>query len=108
MRKVKSKTSEGVMKELAVYALVYNLIHVVMVKAAQQQEVSPYRISFVDTLRWLLSAAPDEPLIELVVIPYRPDRHEPRVLKDQQDSYTKMCRPRHVLRKELKQQLVMA
>ena len=108
MRKVKSKTSQGVLKELTVYALVYNLVHTVMVHAARQQGVEPQRISFIDTLRWLLSAAPCEPLGELVVIPYRPDRHEPRVVKDQQDTYTKMCRPRDILRKELKQQSVMA
>lgn len=108
MRKVKSKTSQGVLKELAVYALVYNLIHCVMLKAAQQQHVETHRISFIDTLRWLLSAQPGEALGELVVNRHRPDRHEPRVIKDQQDTYTKMCRPRAELRKELKQQLVAA
>ena len=60
MRKVKSKTSQGVLKELTVYALVYNLIHVVMAKAAERQHVSPHRISFIDTVRWLLRAEPGE------------------------------------------------
>jgi hypothetical protein len=108
MRKVKSKTSQGVLKELVVYALAYNLIHVVMVRAALAQGVDPYRISFIDTLRWLLSADLHEELPELVVNPHRPDRHEPRVVKDQQDTYTKMTRPRKTLRKELKRQKVEA
>jgi hypothetical protein len=102
MRKVKSKTSQGVLKELTVYALVYNLIHLVMVKAAQRQGVEPHRISFIDTVRWLLSATPGEKLPDLVINPHRPDRHEPRVIKDLQDSYTKMPRSRADLRNELK------
>jgi hypothetical protein len=100
MRKVKSKTAAGVLKELTVYALVYNLIHLLMLKAAQQQHVSPDRISFIDTVRWLIHAEPGEPLGALVVNPYRPNRHEPRVIKDLQDTYRKMTRPRAQLRKE--------
>lgn len=104
MRKLKSQTSDGVLKELAVYALVYNLVHVVMVKAAEAQGVEPHRISFVDAVRWLLSAAPGEGPAELVVVPRRPDRHEPRVVKDREDTYTKMTRPRAELRKALQKQ----
>jgi len=106
MRKVKSKTSQGVLKELTVYALVYNLIHLVMAKAAARQHVLPERISFIDTVRWLLSADPQEDLPDLLINPHRPDRHEPRVVKDLQDTYTKMSRPREQLRKDLKQQAV--
>jgi hypothetical protein len=102
MRKVKSKTADGVRKELLVYALVYNLVHAVMLRAAQRQGVEPHRISFVDTVRWLISSAlPGEPMPDLVVNPYRPNRHEPRVVKDRQDTYTKMTRPRDELRKKL-------
>jgi hypothetical protein len=108
MRKVKSKTSQGVLKELTVYALVYNLIHLVMLKAAQRQHVQPHRISFIDTVRWLLCAEPGEPLPELLINPHRPNRHEPRVVKDREDTYTKMTRPRNQLRKELKNMAVAA
>lgn len=104
MRRVKSQTAEGVRKELAVYALVYNLVHVVMLEAARRQGVGVDRLSFVDTIRWLLSALPGEEMPALVINPYRPDRHEPRVLKDLQDTYRKMTKPRHELRKALKKQ----
>jgi hypothetical protein len=104
MRKVKSKTADGVMKELLVYALVYNLIHVVMLRAAQRQDVPPHRISFIDTLRWLIHALPGEPMPDLIVNPHRPNRHEPRVVKDREDTYTKMTHPRSELRKLLKKQ----
>lgn len=54
MRKVKSHTAQGVKKELAVYCLVYNLVHAVMAEAAARQAVEPDRISFIDAVRWLL------------------------------------------------------
>jgi IS4 transposase len=104
MRRVKSKTAAGVKKELAVYALVYNLVHVVMLEAARRQRVAIERISFLDTVRWLLSAAPGEAMPDLIVNPDRPDRHEPRVIKDLQDTYRKMTKPRDELRKALKKQ----
>jgi hypothetical protein len=40
----------------------------------------------------------------LVINPRRKDRHEPRVIKDRQDAYTKMTRPREALRNALKKQ----
>jgi hypothetical protein len=84
--------------------LVYNLVRAVMVKAAAQQGVTPERISFIDTIRWLLTAYPGQEIPRLVVNPSRPDRHEPRVTKDRQDTYPKMARPRKELRKALKNQ----
>jgi hypothetical protein len=108
MRKVKSQTAQGVLKELTVYALVYNLIHRVMLKAARRQGVQPHRISFIDAVRWLLSAQVGEALPDLVVNPHRPDRHEPRVVKDYGGTYPKMTRPRAELRKELKTKAVAA
>jgi hypothetical protein len=38
---------EGVLKELAMFALVYNLIRIVMIEAARRQEVAVDRINFV-------------------------------------------------------------
>jgi hypothetical protein len=104
MRKLKSTTPEGVLKELIAYTLVYNLVHAVMCEAAARQGVTPDRVSFIDTIRWLLTAASDAELPDLVINPRRPGRHEPRVTKDRQDSYPKMCRPRKQLRKDLKKQ----
>lgn len=99
MRRLKCKTVDGVQKELAAYCLVYNLVHMVMLQAARVQRVEPDRISFLDAVRWLLSAAPDEALAKLIVNPQRPGRHEPRVIKDLQDTYRKMTRPRAYLKR---------
>jgi hypothetical protein len=103
MRKLKCKTEDGIGKELAIYCLVYNLVRAVMVKAAERQGVTPDRISFIDTIRWLTLAEIGEEIPELVVNKKR-DRHEPRVIKDLQDTYRKMTRPRRELQKELKSQ----
>ena len=79
-----------------------SFVHLAMLKASQRQHIQPHRISFVDTVRWLLCAEPGEPLPELLINPHRPNRHEPRVVKDREDTYTKMTRPRIQLCKELK------
>lgn len=99
MRKLKCQTVAGVHKELAVYCLVYNLVHAVMLKAAAKQRVTPDRISFLDTVRWLLSAQVGEEMPRLLINPRRPNRYEPRVIKDLQDTYRKMSRPRSYLRR---------
>lgn len=98
---LRSKTVAGVQKELAVFALVYNLVRVVMLEAARRQRVAVERISFIDAWRWLRCAQPGEPLPDLLVNPCRPDRCEPRVRKRRPKQYPLMNRPRAVLRKAL-------
>ena len=44
------ETVEGVLKELTVFALVYNMVRAVMCAAADRQGVSVERISFADAL----------------------------------------------------------
>jgi hypothetical protein len=101
MRKLKAKTEEGVLKELAAYCLVYNMVRAVTAAAGLIQGVEPDRISFIDALRWLLWTDPGDPIPRLIVNPVR-NRHEPRVLKDRHASYDFMTRPRAELQKRLK------
>lgn len=98
---LRCKTVEGVLKELMVYAIVYNLVRLVMGEAARRQRVAADQISFIDALRWLLEAQPGEAMPRLVVNPSRPDRFEPRVRKRRPKQFPVMKKPRHVLRKEL-------
>lgn len=105
---LKCKTVDGVLKELTVYAIVYNLVRVVMVEAARRQGVAVERISFVDAMRWLAEAKPGDELPELVVNPQRPGRCEPRVRKRRPKQYPLMRKPRSVLRKGLLAQEVNA
>jgi hypothetical protein len=98
---LKCKTVSGVLKELIVFALIYNLVRLVMCEASKRQQVDVERISFIDALRWLASADNDEPLPPLVVNPNRPNRYEPRVHKRRPKQYSLMRKPRQVLRNQL-------
>jgi len=99
---------EGVLKELTVFILIYNLVRRVMVEAGRQQQVPAERISFVDALRWLRQARPGEELPKLIVNPLRSGRYEPRVRKRRPKSFPLMTKPRAQLRKVLKTQRVAA
>ncbi len=98
---LKCKTVDGVLKELHVFALVYNLVRQVIVLAAEKQDVDVERISFIDALRWLQSARHGDDLSPLFVNPLRPDRYEPRVKKRRPKTYTFMTKPRNQLKQEL-------
>jgi IS4 transposase len=99
MARLKCKSPEGVKKELLTCFIAYNLTRTIMREAAQRQGVVLGRISFIDALRWLAHAHEGDELIVLVVIPVRPDRHEPRVKKYLKYRYRPMSRPRHILKK---------
>ena len=98
---LKCKTVDGVLKELIVFALIYNMIRLVMLQAARRQCVDAERISFIDAARWLAAAIADEPLRTLVVNPFRPNRYEPRVRKRRPKEYPLMKNTRSELRKSL-------
>lgn len=95
------KSVDGVMKELWMYMLVYNLIRQVVMEASGLQGVEPERISFIDALRWLYSASQGQILIALIINPYRIDRVEPRVIKRRMKPFGLMNKPRAVLRQAL-------
>jgi len=103
---LKCKTVDGVLKELAAYAIVYNLVRLAMMEAAQRQGADVERISFVDALRWLAEAVPEDERPKLVVNPDRPGRYEPRVRKRRPKQYPLMKQPRSELRKLLLEQTV--
>jgi hypothetical protein len=101
-------TVEGVLKELALFVLIYNLVRRVMGEAGRLQEVEPDRISFIDAWRWLRNARPGEALPDLVVNPRRARRGEPRVRKRRPKQFPLMKQPRAVLRKALGKKRVAA
>lgn len=97
---LRCETVEGVLKELAVFALAYNPVRSVMVESAAVQGVEVERISLVDAVRWLIGEE-EVTGAALHVNPWRPGRFEPRVVKRRPKQYRLMTRPRAVLRKEL-------
>jgi hypothetical protein len=97
---LRCETVEGVLKELAMFALAYNLVRSAMVESARLQGVPPERVSLVDTLRWLIGVEEADAKV-LVVNPSRPGRVEPRVVKRRPKQYMRMTKPRAELRKQL-------
>ena len=95
-------TLAGILKELHIFVIVYNLVRRVMATAAQRQKVAIDRISFIDAWRWLQQARPTTALPNLVVNPERPGRWEPRVCKRRPKEYDRMTQPRQQLRKALR------
>ena len=91
----------GVLKELAMYAIVYNLVRLVMIKAAAQQRAPLHTLSFVDALRWLSQACHVIAPLYVRPNPQRPGRQEPRVRKRRPKEYDLMQQPRSELRKQL-------
>ena len=102
------ETVAGVLKELLMFALVYNLVRLVMAAAAEQQGVDVRRISFIDALRWLAQARAGDMLPALQIVPHRPHRIEPRAVKRRPKKYSLLMRPRRELRKALLENRVAA
>ena len=95
------KTVDGVLKELAMFALAYNLVISVMTESARLQKVAVDRIGFVDALRWLTQPRGGGDPGDILVNPPRANRVEPRVIKRRMKEYALMKEPRSVLRKRL-------
>jgi hypothetical protein len=100
---LKCMTVDGVLKELTMYALAYNLVRVAMGEAAGRQDVVADRVSFIDALRWLRGAEAGEEMPELVVNPLRPGRSEPRCKKRRPKQFDLMRVPRAELRERLRE-----
>jgi len=98
---LRTKTVDGVHKELAMFAIVYNLIRLVMLQSASSQNVAPSQISFIDAQRRLRHALTGVPLRKLLLLPERPNRSEPRVRKRRPKQYPVMSKPRPQLKQEL-------
>jgi Transposase DDE domain len=97
------KTVPGALKELTVFALVYNLVRMVMCQSATLQHLGVERISFLDALRWLGAPSSGISLGVLIILPIRPHRVEPRVKKRRPKPFPLMIKPRHALRQQLVQ-----
>lgn len=84
----------GVLKEFISYCIVHNLIRAVMAVTAIRLGVELARVSFVDSLRWLLAAA--SRLVSALprTMPARPKRSEPRAVKRRPKEFDLLNKPR--------------
>lgn len=99
---LKCKTLEGVGKERLVFLLVYNLIRMMMLRAARRQGINVTRLSFADTLAWLRHGDLSDWPPTLKVNPLRTGRLEPRVIKRQKKEFPYMTKPRAELKAQLR------
>jgi len=114
---IAAKTPEMVQKEICIHLLAYNLLRTLMWQAAQAAQVPPLRISLQATRQQfnqfrpiLAQTTPQKrrhlytTLLELVshqLVPLRPNRKEPRVVKRRPKPFPKMQQPRSVLKAKL-------
>jgi hypothetical protein len=95
MNSLKCKSVEGVKKELAIYLAVYNLIRLVIIKAAKGMRVSPWRVSFVDAMRWLAAKMIGLTGVgRLIINPDRRGRQQLRVIRRRLKQYDLLRMPR--------------
>lgn len=95
MNVLRCKTVDGVMKELAMYLAVYNLVRLAILQAAARQGVNPDRVSFVDAMRWLAARMLGLKGVQtLIVNPDRKGRSQLRVVRRRMKQYDLLVRPR--------------
>ena len=90
---LKCKTVEGILKELAIFAMIYNMVMSIRYRASERMELLPSRLSFIDVLRQVRLfgfVVPEK----VIINPYRPGRWQPRVVKRRPKAYPLMTKPR--------------
>lgn len=112
---LRCQSPEMVRKEIVMHQLTYNLIRLLMARAAGAHGVDPHRLSFAAARQHLLARLPHwtasqtprqqqallDQLLALIAknrLPKRPDRHEPRAIKRRRKSFPYLVHPRHVAR----------
>lgn len=98
---LRCETVDGILKELAIFSLAYNLVRSVMLESARRRGIDPDRIGLIDAVRWLIGLEATRGATVLVINPSRRGRVEPRVVKRRPKQYMRMTRPRGELRKLL-------
>lgn len=116
METLKSLSPGIARKELLAYQLAYNLIRLLMWRAAEEHQLDPRRLSFAGTQQRLKAALPflascrtaaeRRKQVTLLLaciaadlLPARPNRIEPRAVKRRPKNYRRLTRPRAEARK---------
>lgn len=96
MKKLRGRSITAVRKEVICYVLLYNLVRLAMCEMAAAGVIST-RVSFRETLFWLLWSG--DPLMQRQITIHRPRRRrtEPRRLKNPRRRYARLHRPRRQL-----------
>ena len=113
---LRCKTPDRAEKEFAVHILGYNLIRLIIWQAAHEHAVNPFEISFKSTLTTTIQWAPimanphlsNKSFNQLLrqflqfiargILPYRPNRVEPRARKRRPKQYPLLNTPRRLFK----------
>lgn len=117
MEMIAAKTPEMVQKDIYMHLLAYNLLRTLMWQSAQTTQVSPLRLSLQQSrqqfnhFRPQFAMATDPQrrqfyitllqVISTLLVPLRPNRVEPRVVKRRPKPFPRMQQPRSVLKAKL-------
>jgi hypothetical protein len=103
MNVLRCKSVEGVMKELAICLVVYNLIRLVMLAAAAARQVDVRRLSFIDAMRLVAARLTGLAGAEkLIVNPDRTGRTQLRVIRRRYKEYDLLTKPRREKEAEIR------
>jgi hypothetical protein len=100
MNTLKCQTLDGVIKELIMYLIVWNLVRMTMARFARRVDISAWRVSFMDSVRWLcrLLTGAGATELKLLINPDRAGRWEPRKLKRRLKFHDMLAEPRQHLK----------
>jgi hypothetical protein len=117
MEMIAAKTPDMVQKDIYMHLLAYNLLRTLMWQAAQTHQQSPLQISLQATRQSFNHAQPNlaqatqtvqqalyrtlKAIIATLLIPHRPHRAEPRVVKRRPKPFPRMQHPRPLLKARL-------
>lgn len=117
MEMIAAKTPEMVQKDIYMHLLAYNLLRTLMWQSAQAAQVSPLRLSLQQTRQQFNHFRPQFAMttdlqrrqfytillnvISTLLVPLRPNRVEPRVVKRRPKPFPRMQQPRSVLKAKL-------
>jgi hypothetical protein len=113
---LRSMSPQAIRKEVAARLIAVNIVRMIMLEAAIENDVDPIRISFVHAVRTVLSFAPAlarEPIWKLpqiykamlveigtCLVPERPGRNEPRMVRREWQHYPSFKKTRTLWRQE--------
>lgn len=117
MEMIAAKTPQMVQKDIWAHLLAYNLLRTLIWQSAQLAEVSPWQISLQGTRQQFNQFRPElahstlktrrrlyATLLGVVgnqLVPLRPHRAEPRVVKQRPKAFPRMQQPRSILKAQL-------
>ena len=110
---LRCKSPQLIYKEMTIYMIAYNLIRALILEAALKKKIDPYRISFKGTIstirQWtpLMASLKNEhekknvinnmiKILAMDIVPYRPNRLQPRAVKRRRNSYQLLTKPRNI------------